>query len=255
VLCAVLEQAGHRLTVVEDGEAALDALQDPAAELDLMILDRGMPGRDGLEVFRAQRFLQPDNPIPTIMLSADATEQGMRACREAGVDAYLTKPVASRRLLETIAQVAPRQPRSAQAALRAVPGRPDRTRSEPQALVDNEKLQALRQLGAGADDDFFDELVAGFCRDAEHTLTAIAGALSAQDYPALRAAIHALEGSAVELGAVGAAAGASRLKTLKPFELGSPRAQELLDQLRVILTDTSQLLTEPVAAAQRDRAL
>jgi two-component system sensor histidine kinase RpfC len=255
VLCAVLEQAGHKLTVVEDGEAALDALQDQAVALDLMVLDRGMPGRDGLDVFRAQRFMQPDNLIPTIMLSADATEQGIRACREAGVDAYLTKPVSSRRLLETIAQVARKRPRSAPAAPPARSTGLDEGRATPLPLVDAEQLQALRQLGIGTDEDFFDELVDGFCRDAARAVAAIAGALTEQDYPALRAAIHALEGSARELGATGVAAGVSRLKTLKPFELGSPRAQELLSQLRVILTDTSQLLTEPVPASRRDHAL
>jgi len=255
VLCAVLEQAGHRLTVVEDGEAALDALQDASISPDVMVLDRGMPGRDGLDVFRAQRFIQPDNPIPTIMLSADATDQGIRACREAGVDAYLTKPVSSRRLLETLARVAPKQPRSAQASSLAPLSALDAGRATPLPLVDAQQLQVLRQLGVDTDDNFFNELVDGFCRDAGRAVAAIAGALTDQDYPALRAAIHALEGSARELGATGVAAGVSRLKTLKPFELDSPRAQELLRQLRVILTDTSQLLTEPVPASRRDHAL
>jgi two-component system sensor histidine kinase RpfC len=254
VLRAILEQAGLRVTLAQDGEAALDALQDGEA-VDLMVLDRSMPGRDGLDVFRARRFMQPDSPIPTIMLSADATEQAMQECLEAGVDAYLTKPIASRRLLEQIAQAASRRRRSVPKSATAGSVPLTNTGSDPRPLLDPEKLRSLRALSEDANDDFFDQLVKGFCNDAERAMTTMTGALSAQDYPALRAAIHALEGSAGEFGAAGVAAGASRLKTLKPFELSSPRAQELLEQLRATLTETSQLLMEPVAASQRDRSV
>ncbi len=253
VLRAVLEQAGHRLTVVEDGEAALDALQHGDAGFDLMVLDKNMPRRDGLDVFRAQRFLQPGVPIPTIMLSADATDQALRQCREAGVDAYLTKPLQSRRLLETVARLAATRPKS-RAVSQGSSTLPGDDRGANAALIDVAKLQSLRQLGAELDDDFFNELVVGFRQDAGRALTAIAGALNSEDYPALRGAVHALEGSARELGAIGLAAVLDRLKGLKPFELGSPQAQEILKQLRVILTTTSQLLTEPVAAIRDEPA-
>ncbi len=250
VLCSVLHQAGHRVTVVEDGDAALDVLQDPAARLDLLILDRAMPGRDGLEVFRAQRFLRPSQPIPTIILSADATEQAQRECREAGVDAYLTKPIASRALLETIARLAPKRPPTVASAPGAGAGQGVGRDAEAGPLVDNEQVQALRQLGAGAEDHFFDTLVAGFCRDAERAVATIAEALAAEDFPALRGALHALEGSAGEVGAIGVVAAAKRFRALKPFDLGSARPRALLQQLRATLVSTSQLLLDERAATK-----
>lgn len=250
VLRAVLEQAGHRLTVVEDGEAALDALQDLGCEIDLLVLDKRMPGLDGLEVFRAQRFLQPDAPIPTIMLSADATEQSIQECLAAGVDAYLTKPVASRRLLETVASLARQRAVTADGADSAASERSSSGGAEP-PLVDAEKLASIRQLGLGEDDAFFEDMIECFRVDAERGLTAIADALCAEDYPALRAAVHALEGSAQELGAVGVAVGTDRLRALKPFELGSARAQALLTQLRALVARTLQLLRIPGAQGPR----
>jgi len=252
VLRAVLEQAGHRLTVVDDGEAALDALRD--GRFDLMVLDKGMPRRDGLDVFRAHRFMEPNAPIPTIILSADATDEAMQACREAGIDAYLTKPISSRRLLETIARLAERKGDPVDDA-EMRPRYAEQRRAADTQVLDAEKLQSLQHLGAGPDDTFFEELVADFRRDADHAMTSIANALATEDYPALRAALHALEGSARELGAMALVVSATRLRALKPFELRSPRAQDMLKQLRAVGETTSQLLAKSVDAAQRDHVL
>jgi two-component system sensor histidine kinase RpfC len=249
VLRAILERAGHRLTVVEHGESALDAIQDHGDSFDLMVLDKNMPGRSGLDVFRAHRFMNPRVPIPTIILSADATQVAMQECLEAGVDAFLTKPVESRRLLETIARIGDRgRPRQ---IVHGAPPIKEGGLPADVVLVDDEKLQSLRRLG-GDIDGFYDELVRGFQRDAERAILDIAAALSSSEYPALRAAVHALEGSARELGALSLADVASQFRRLKPFELGSPRAEMLFEQLRDVLTSTLQLLTEPTAQSRDD---
>ncbi len=250
VLRAILERAGHRLTVVDDGEAALDALQGGDGVFDLMILDKGMPGRSGLSVFQAQRFMYPQAPIPTIILSADATEVAIRECLDAGVDAYLTKPVESRRLLETIARLAENGPG------RDAPGETKR-QSEVQvgvdpAAVDREKLRSLRQLGE--DSSFFSELVSGFRRDAERSLLDMADALKAADYPALRSAIHALEGSAKEMGATGLAAAVVQLRELKPFELQLPKARERLEVLRACLSGTLERIMREESESKEEHA-
>lgn len=244
VLQAILERAGHRVTLVEDGEAALDAVQANAAAFDLMVLDKNMPGHTGLDVFRAQRFMDPSHRIPTIILSADATEQALEESRAAGVDAYLTKPVESRRLLETMARLG-------RAGVESQSGRLDPAPDGP--LLDEDKLESLRQLGE-AGDSFFEDLLAGFRRDADLALEEMSGALTCGDYPALRAAIHALEGSSRELGALGLAAAACRLREIKPFEMRSPRARELLGQVRHIMTTTLERLSESARHDRDDRA-
>ncbi|MGB5833934.1 MAG: ATP-binding protein [Thiohalocapsa sp.] len=250
VLRAILERAGHRLTVVDDGEAALDAIQENTDAFDLMILDKNMPERSGLDVFRAQRFMYPQTPIPTIMLSADATDIALKNCLEAGVDAYLTKPVESRRLLETIARLGhgtgTRDTSRKAQSKREIQYEPD------SVLLDLDKLESLRRLSDDA--HFFDDLVSGFQRDAERSISDIADALTSSDYPALRGAAHALEGSARELGAVGLAGIARSFRGLKPFELRSTRAQQLLGRLRDNLAMTSQRLTESVSDTKDDQA-
>ena len=228
VLRAILERAGHRLTVVEDGDAALDLLQQRVDDFDLLVLDKNMPGRSGLDVFRALRFMNPRARIPTIILSADATSWAMDECRDAGIDAYLTKPVESRRLLETIARLG-RGAEVEDVSPRSVSSANNRAALDA-SLVDHEKLESLRRLGE--DGSFFEDLVNGFQRDAERSVLEIAEALASSDYPALRAAVHALEGSASEVGAVGLSEAAGRFRSLKPFELESAKARELLEVLQ-----------------------
>jgi CheY-like chemotaxis protein len=63
---------------------------------DLVLTDIHMPGMDGIEATRAIRadeitYGRPRTPI--IALTADAMETGKRACKDAGMDGFLTKPV------------------------------------------------------------------------------------------------------------------------------------------------------------------
>jgi two-component system sensor histidine kinase RpfC len=263
VLRAILERAGHRLIMVEDGEAALDVLEEQGDALDVLLLDNNMPGRGGLDVFRAQRFMRPRAPIPTIILSADATAAAQRAARAAGVDAYVTKPVDGRHLLDTIARTVSSAlgPHPVAGATSGVAARPTAVHApkpssapgtatafaapfvpapEAEPFLDQEKLASLRRLGGSS--RFFDELVAGFQRDVRSAASRIDGALSTGDYPAMRGAVHAIEGSATELGAARLAAAARQLRSLRPFELGSARAEELRSRLRRTLATTLQLL-------------
>lgn len=95
----LLRRRGHRVTAVINGEGALKAMEEES--FDLILTDIHMPGMDGIEAARAIRALEerlgkPRTPI--IALTADVLETGRRACREAGMDGFLTKPVEPKQL-------------------------------------------------------------------------------------------------------------------------------------------------------------
>jgi HPt (histidine-containing phosphotransfer) domain-containing protein len=115
-----------------------------------------------------------------------------------------------------------------------------------------EKLASLRQLGEGS--AFFEDLVEGFRRDAARSVEEIEGALKGADYPALRRAVHALEGSAKEMGAVSLAACARRFRELKPFELQSQRADRFVAELQEARTLTLKVLTAEAVPKRDDKA-
>ncbi|HUA78609.1 MAG TPA: response regulator, partial [Acetobacteraceae bacterium] len=106
VIAKILERAGHAVTVVEDGEAALDILEsDP---FDVVLMDVNMPRLDGLEATKLYRMTELGGPRrPIIALTADATPEMIERCAEAGMDACITKPIEPQRLLDQIAALVP----------------------------------------------------------------------------------------------------------------------------------------------------
>ncbi len=103
-----LEQAGYRVSSAASGEEALLAVgQDPP---DLMLLDIGLPGMDGLEVLRQLRL---EHDIPIIFLTARRRELEQILGLELGADDYVTKPFDMDVLLARIRAVLRRSQHSA----------------------------------------------------------------------------------------------------------------------------------------------
>ena len=83
-----LEREGYRVTLVDNGQSALDLLGKE--EFDLMILDIMLPKMSGLEV--ARRIRKTNMRFPILMLSAKSTDEDRELGLQAGADDYLTKP-------------------------------------------------------------------------------------------------------------------------------------------------------------------
>jgi CheY-like chemotaxis protein len=91
VLCFVLRRAGHQVTHVASGRAAIELL-DREAPPDLFILDLVMPEMDGLELLR---WLRSDKGLNQPMLVLTGTiERGLdERLKEAGANAVAHKPI------------------------------------------------------------------------------------------------------------------------------------------------------------------
>jgi DNA-binding response OmpR family regulator len=109
-LSRALQREGYEVVVVRDGPTALSwADQD---EIDLLVLDLGLPGMDGLDVCRRLRRARPD--VPVLMLTARTDEVDFVVGLDAGADDYVAKPF---RLAELLARVRALLRRSAPDAL------------------------------------------------------------------------------------------------------------------------------------------
>jgi DNA-binding response OmpR family regulator len=97
-LSRALQREGYRVDVAVDGDAALARVQ--AGHVDLLVLDLGLPGMDGLEVCRRLRLDLPD--LPVLMLTARTDEVDFVVGLDAGADDYVGKPF---RLAELLARV------------------------------------------------------------------------------------------------------------------------------------------------------
>ncbi len=120
IVTDLLANAGYACEVVGDGiKAAAAAL---TGEYALVLMDCQMPGMDGFEATRVIRERERSGGgksgsvphIPIVALTANAIRGDRERCLEAGMDAYCTKPIEARRLIEMIqellAKIAPLPP-------------------------------------------------------------------------------------------------------------------------------------------------
>jgi len=107
VLSQMLEDMGFVVQVVHAGQEALDAVRQAAdmdKPFDMVLMDWRMPGMDGLEAARAIGAMQLAKPPATIMLSAHRQEDVVRQAAAIGIDYFLSKPVTSSLLVNTMMQ-------------------------------------------------------------------------------------------------------------------------------------------------------
>ncbi|HVS50195.1 MAG TPA: response regulator transcription factor [Candidatus Dormibacteraeota bacterium] len=95
-----LEHGGFTVLVASDGPAALRSAR--TGRPDLVILDLGLPGLDGLDVART---LRRDGEVPIIMLTARTEESDKLVGLELGADDYLTKPFSPKELVARVRAV------------------------------------------------------------------------------------------------------------------------------------------------------
>ncbi|NBC12849.1 MAG: response regulator [Gammaproteobacteria bacterium] len=103
IIRTLLAQQGTAVTVVTDGEQALAAVR--RKDFDLAFIDLRMPKVDGLDFTRRVRASQGEGRrLPIIALTANAAEDVKDRCLEAGMDAFLTKPVDADALAAAVAR-------------------------------------------------------------------------------------------------------------------------------------------------------
>lgn len=193
IIARILEHGGHQVELVEDGNRALDRLEQQ--RFDLMILDMNMPEMGGLEVFKLHRAMTLHEHTPTIILTADATLNALQECDNAGVEAYLTKPVDAATLLDTVARL------TATVNTADIPD----TEAAPEEgtvskLLNENTLHQLALLGGGQA-QFMQTVIHGYISETEKLLEAMRTALANQEYVTLKELAHIVKGSSGNIGA------------------------------------------------------
>jgi signal transduction histidine kinase/ligand-binding sensor domain-containing protein/CheY-like chemotaxis protein len=106
VIKLLLQRLGHDVIIVDNGRAAVE--RSAAGDVDLVLMDVQMPVMDGLEAtraIRAREAAEGGRRLPVVALTARAMREDMAACDEAGMDAFVPKPVQRDQLVTTMAQV------------------------------------------------------------------------------------------------------------------------------------------------------
>lgn len=202
VIGKILERAGHDVSIVDNGEQALDAMQ--AKAFDIALMDVNMPVLNGIEATKLHRFASLGKPrLPIVALTADATPETKQRCEEAGMDACVIKPIEPARLLNIIEsivgekQVSDEQAFTESETVKRITSHP-KFKSSDAASVDIRALTDLEALGGAK---FVDELIADFNRDTEALLADLKQSAKAGDVTAFREQLHAMRSGAANIGA------------------------------------------------------
>ncbi|MBL4638457.1 MAG: response regulator, partial [Proteobacteria bacterium] len=212
---------------------ALDILAEKMDDIDMLILDMNMPEMTGIEVMQALQYLDTARSLPIIMLTADATPQAKEECLNAGANAFLTKPIDSRSLLEHVANLAPTITAE---SLRNPESRPLDTSS---LWIDEAIINELTLLGGN--DLFMQTLIQGFEFDGEKHIKTIKHSAH-DDYLTYRESLHALKGSATEMGAIKLVDLCNQAEVLKPYDVGTQHVIALCDEIENVFLKTVSAL-------------
>lgn len=224
VIGRILEQLGHHYKIIDNGLDALSSLLNKT--YDLAIIDLHMPDLSGVELANRFKAARTDVNTPLIMLTANVSNEAQMQCKQAGISAFLTKPVKSKDLQATINTVLSGgevySSKSVENTTHEVP------------VIDSEALKELISLDAG--NGFLNRLCTSFEEDAESLLENIRSEIGHADYETIKELIHALKGSA---GNVGASSFHERCAYYCDMS-----KNEFLDHQKMILPDLHRQFTE-----------
>ncbi len=184
LLSRLLSRAGFELTLVEDGQAALDAVEAAGVDaFDIVLMDMQMPRLDGYAATRGLRTLGFTRPI--IALTANAMPSEPARCAEAGCDDYLSKPIDRHRFFSTLSR-----------HLGEAPVTLSRSTSADVAQPPRDGLLQSRYV----DDPEMGELIAEFVSRLPDAVREMRELAETNDAAGLRRKVHQMRGAAGSYG-------------------------------------------------------
>jgi PAS domain S-box-containing protein len=180
----LLQRLGYTADFVADGEEAVASVARQT--YDLVLLDMQMPVMDGLSASREICARWPAAERPRLAaMTANATLEDRRACEQAGMDDYISKPVAAERLVEALQRCPRRGEASAMSS--------DADRDYEPAMLDS--------VRATFDDDGLREIVEALVSDLPRQLREVGEATARRDAGPLIRQAHTMRGNCEMFGA------------------------------------------------------
>ena len=233
LLQAIFERLNIPLTIVNNGQEALDRLRQET--FDMVLMDIQMPVMDGYTAIKEIRRTISAT-IPIITMTAHAMVGEKEECLSIGANSYISKPFKESELLYTIAHLGNKENYE-------TPQSPSFTQQPPQTKMTDSilNLDYLAEI-TGGDQELRDELIALFEKDSKVQLTNIAEASLANDLERLRQAIHKFRSSLFSVGLLNTANQYKELEaTLKQGNWTSDLSQKLVDLKAEAETGLAQL--------------
>jgi CheY-like chemotaxis protein len=192
VASLLLAKMGYAVDVAANGQAALEMLA--SKPFDLVLMDCQMPVLDGYEAtrrIRTGKFAGINPRVPIVALTAYARAEDRARCLNAGMDAYVSKPIRADELERALAQC-------------GLVSEPE-AKQRPQGgsvVIDADVLAATRALRGIKGSSLLPELVELYQSEEAERLERMERQIKDRDADALAADAHSFGGNAASFGAV-----------------------------------------------------
>ena len=210
VALAVLQEEGCTVTVISNGQDAVEWLRTHRNGADIVLMDLQMPVIDGVEAATLIRSQLSQHDLPIIALSAAVFQSDRDRCVQAGMNVFLAKPIDVEKLVEAIRPLVKhcRQELRPSDGIRAQPD--DAAPSTLSAIPGLDLELALRRLGG--DQTLLWSLLRQFSDSIAELAQNLRRDLAAEDRKRASNRLHTLRGSASSIGITGLAAMASDIE-------------------------------------------
>lgn len=200
VIQKILALGNYNMKMVDNGGKLIEELEK--GQYDCVIADMHMPVMGGVEAVKLFRSQHPDKDhIPIIVLTADATTAALQTCQQAGIDAFLTKPVTTEKLVNTINTLLTKKQTAA-----------GESGDEVECpYIDNDEFLEVTRLFKN-DEDGLNRLVESYIADNRENMEKIITAGQRADYTEIADMAHKINGSSRSIGATRTARAAKKLE-------------------------------------------
>lgn len=198
VLESILLSDGYNVSLVNDGDEALEILEERS--FDLMLIDVNMPRLNGIEATKLWRHMETaDNHLPIIGVTADATEETLERCLASGMDERITKPVEAKKLIVKVREYCDH-------AVRSNDNQQDNENSSNTMVIDNldsdiidiTRIDYLESIG---NKDFVRLVIDSYCDETKDMSAQLQNDQGPCDLETFRFISHAVKSSANNIGA------------------------------------------------------
>ncbi len=190
----MLQKHGFNADVANNGKEAIEAHEENP--YDLILMDVQMPEMDGFEA--TENIREWENTVqkhtPIIAMTAHAMKGDEKMCLEAGMDAYITKPIQPQALIETIENLLQRY-QDANSANEEEGEEEDSDETQKAEVFNRSSL--LQRVEN--DEELCDELISLFLEDIPKRLEGIEEALKEEDYNQIARMAHSIKGSSANI--------------------------------------------------------
>jgi PAS domain S-box-containing protein len=188
LILRMLERCGHTAELARNGREALELAR--RGGFDVILMDVQMPEADGLEATAIIRHEEAGrHRIPILAMTAHAMPSDREACLEAGMDAYLSKPIRLDDLVHALNELIPGLPEEVSSAVE----------EKGEDYLTLNRSEALARVGG--DEQLLRELAGLFAEEYPQLLQAIRSALDRADLTSACNAAHQLKGLLAQFGA------------------------------------------------------